>query len=168
LKSLSLLWPPNAAVTARNAFSLRRTEPWLTDAAACTDERLLGSLDAALGWLCRSQDAVGSGGVGCFEFYGWTKGYPEVTGYIVDVCRGTRTAPAVQLGASPRAATALLSTSKAWAWLSGRDFVTPDDVKALVRPTLRHRLMLRPEAELDGLTTDGVLESVLASVPVPK
>jgi hypothetical protein len=83
LKSLSLLWPPNAAVTARNAFSLRRTEPWLTDAAACTDERLLGSLDAALGWLCRSQDAVGSGGVGCFEFYRWTKGYPEVTGYIV-------------------------------------------------------------------------------------
>jgi MoxR-like ATPase len=92
----------------------------------------------------------------------------DVLAYIVDVCRATRDAPAVQLGASPRAATALLATSKAWAWLSGRDFVTPDDVKALSRPTLRHRLMLRPEAELDGMTTDGVLDSVLASVQVPR
>jgi MoxR-like ATPase len=92
----------------------------------------------------------------------------DVLGYIVDVCRATRAAPAVQLGASPRATTALLATSKAWAWLSGRDFVTPDDVKALSRPTLRHRLLLRPEAELDGMTTDGVLDSVLASVPVPR
>ena len=92
----------------------------------------------------------------------------EVLGYIVDVCRATRAAPSVQLGASPRAATALLATSKAWAWLSGRDFVTPDDVKALAPPTLRHRLMLRPEAELDGVTGDGVIDSVLASVPVPR
>jgi MoxR-like ATPase len=92
----------------------------------------------------------------------------DVIGYIVDVCRATRESPATQLGASPRAATALLATSKAWAWLSGRDYVTPDDVKALSRPTLRHRLMLRPEAELDGMTTDGVLDSVLAAVPVPR
>jgi MoxR-like ATPase len=92
----------------------------------------------------------------------------DMLGYVVDVCRATRTAPAVQLGASPRAATALLATSKAWAWLSGRDFVTPDDVKALSRPTLRHRLMIRLEAELDGMTADGVLDTVLASVPVPK
>jgi len=92
----------------------------------------------------------------------------DILGYVVDVCRATRAAPAVQLGASPRAATALLATSKAWAWLSGRDFVTPDDVKALSRPTLRHRLMIRPEAELDGMTADGVLDTVLASVPVPK
>ena len=92
----------------------------------------------------------------------------DVIGYVVDVCRATRDAPAVQLGASPRAATALLATSKAWAWLSGRDYVTPDDVKALSGPTLRHRLMLRPEAELDGMTADGVLDSVLATVPVPR
>jgi MoxR-like ATPase len=92
----------------------------------------------------------------------------DVIGYIVDVCRATREAPAVHLGASPRAATALLATSKAWAWLSGRDYVTPDDVKALSRPTLRHRLMLRPEAEIDGMTADGVLDSVLSAVPVPR
>jgi MoxR-like ATPase len=93
---------------------------------------------------------------------------PEVAGYIVDVCRATRLSPSLQLGVSPRGATALLATSRAWAWLSGRDYVTPDDVKALARPTLRHRVQLRPEAELEGTTADGVLEAVLASVVVPR
>jgi MoxR-like ATPase len=74
----------------------------------------------------------------------------------------------VTLGASPRAATALLASSKAWAWLSGRDFVTPDDVKTLAKPALRHRLTLRPEAELEGVATDGVLDGLLAAVPVPR
>ena len=75
---------------------------------------------------------------------------PEVLGYVVDVCRATRVSPSLSLGASPRGATALLATSKAWAWLSGRDYLTPDDVKALARPTLRHRVSVRPEAELEG------------------
>jgi MoxR-like ATPase len=93
---------------------------------------------------------------------------PEVTGYIVDICRGTRDSAALRLGVSPRGGTALLAASRAWAWLSGRDYVTPDDVKTLARPTLRHRIQLRPEAELAGGTADGVLEGVLASVPVPR
>jgi MoxR-like ATPase len=93
---------------------------------------------------------------------------PEVMGYVVDLVRATRSAPSLSLGVSPRGATALLATSRAWAWLSGRDYVTPDDVKALARPTLRHRLQLRPEAELEGSTADGVLDSVLATVPVPR
>jgi MoxR-like ATPase len=92
----------------------------------------------------------------------------DVLGYVVDVCRATRSSAAVQLGASPRGATALLATARAWAWLSGRDFVTPDDVKALAPATLRHRLLLRPEAELEGSTADAVLAGVLASVPVPR
>jgi MoxR-like ATPase len=92
----------------------------------------------------------------------------DVLGYVVDVCRATRTSPSLQLGVSPRGATALLATSRAWAWLSGRDFVTPDDVKALARPTLRHRVILRPEAELEGVTADSVLDTVLATVPVPR
>jgi MoxR-like ATPase len=92
----------------------------------------------------------------------------EVLSYIVDLCRATRQSPSVSLGASPRGATALLRTARAWAWLSGRDYVTPDDVKALARPTLRHRLALRAEAELEGATADAVLESVLASVPAPR
>ena len=93
---------------------------------------------------------------------------PEITGYIVDLCRATRQSPSLLLGVSPRGATALLATSRAWAWLSGREYITPDDVKALARPTFRHRVQLRPEAELEGTTPDGILEAVLASVPVPR
>jgi MoxR-like ATPase len=91
-----------------------------------------------------------------------------VLGYIVDLCRATRTSPSLELGASPRGATALMGTAKAWAWLLGRDYVTPDDVKALARPTLRHRVRLRPEAQLEGVTVDAVLDSVLATVPTPR
>jgi len=92
----------------------------------------------------------------------------EVTGYIVDICRATRISPSLRLGVSPRGATALLAASRAWAWLSGRDYVSPDDVKALAGPALRHRIQLRPEVELDGATADGVLHGVLAAVPVPR
>ncbi|HEV2889696.1 MAG TPA: MoxR family ATPase [Frankiaceae bacterium] len=93
---------------------------------------------------------------------------PEVMGYIVDVARATRQSPSLSLGVSPRGATALMNAAKAWAWLSGRDFVTPDDVKALARPALRHRVAVRPEAELEGVTADGVLDTVLGTVPVPR
>ena len=92
----------------------------------------------------------------------------EVLGYAVDVCRATRFSPSLSLGVSPRGATALLRTARAWAWLSGRSFVTPDDIKALAHPTLRHRVQLRAEAELEGVTAEGVLDTVLASVPVPR
>jgi MoxR-like ATPase len=88
--------------------------------------------------------------------------------YIVSVVRATRESPSLSLGVSPRGATALLHAAKAWAWLSGRDYVTPDEVKAVAKPTLRHRLMVRPELELEGVTPDGVLDGVLATVPVPR
>jgi MoxR-like ATPase len=91
-----------------------------------------------------------------------------IAGYVVDIARATRTSPSLSLGVSPRGATALLSTSRAWAWLNGRDFVTPDDVKALARATLAHRLALRPEAELEGVSVGSVLDSALGSVPVPR
>jgi MoxR-like ATPase len=93
---------------------------------------------------------------------------PPVLGYIVAVVRATRESPSLTLGVTPRGATALLHASKAWAWLAGRDFVTPDEVKAVVKPALRHRVMLRPEVELEGATADGVLDGLLASVPVPR
>jgi MoxR-like ATPase len=93
---------------------------------------------------------------------------PEVMAYVVDLCRATRSAPALRLGVSPRGATALLACARAWAWLSGRGYVTPDDVKSLARPALRHRVQLRAEAELEGVTADGVLDGVLASVAVPR
>lgn len=93
---------------------------------------------------------------------------PEVMAYIVDVSRATRQSPSFQLGVSPRGATALLNAAKAWAWLSGRDFVTPDDVKALALPCLRHRVSLRPEASMDGVNVDEVLHGILTTVPVPR
>jgi MoxR-like ATPase len=93
---------------------------------------------------------------------------PDVRRYVVELCRATRTAPAVALGVSPRGATMLLHAAKAWAWLAGRPYVSPDEVKAVARPALGHRLLLRPEAALEGATTAGVLERVLASVAVPR
>jgi MoxR-like ATPase len=93
---------------------------------------------------------------------------PEVLAYVVDLCRATRTSPSLRLGVSPRGATALLAAARAWAWLSGRGYVTPDDVKALARPAMRHRVQLRAESELEGATADGVLDGVLATVPVPR
>ncbi|MFO7960190.1 MAG: MoxR family ATPase [Nitriliruptoraceae bacterium] len=92
----------------------------------------------------------------------------EVRAYLVDLVRATRQAPAVELGVSPRGATMLLHAAKAWAWLAGRPYVTPDEVKAVTKPTLRHRLVLRPELELEGADPDGVLDGLLASVPVPR
>jgi MoxR-like ATPase len=93
---------------------------------------------------------------------------PEVTGYVVDICRATRDSPSFMLGVSPRGATALLASARAWAWLTGRDYVIPDDVKSFALPTLRHRVQLRPEAEMEGVTADSVINSILAHVPVPR
>jgi MoxR-like ATPase len=92
----------------------------------------------------------------------------QVLGYIVDICRATRSAPSVSLGASPRGATALMKTSRAWAWLNGRDFVTPDDVKAMAIPTLNHRIQVRTEAQMDGTTAGGIIGNVLATLAVPR
>jgi MoxR-like ATPase len=92
----------------------------------------------------------------------------KVQAYIVAIVRATRNSPSFSLGASPRGATMLLWASKAWAWLAGKPFVTPDEVKAVAKPALRHRVQLRPEVELEGVTVDGVLDGVLVSVPVPR
>ena len=88
--------------------------------------------------------------------------------YITEIVRKTRTWPAVSLGTSPRAAISLMQVSKALAALDGRDFVLPDDVKAAALPALRHRMLLRPEAELEGMDTDRVVMDVIASVELPK
>ncbi len=93
---------------------------------------------------------------------------PGVIGYVTDLARATRVSPSFQLGVSPRGSTALLNAAKAWAWLGGRDFTTPDDVQAMALPCLRHRVSLRPEAELDGVSADHVLSGLLATVPVPR
>ena len=92
----------------------------------------------------------------------------EIETYIVALVRRTRELPSVALGASPRAAVHLLAASKASARISGRDFVTPDDVAWMARPVLRHRLLLRPEAELERYRPDDAVQAALAAVPVPR
>src|SRR6516164_1800966 len=89
-------------------------------------------------------------------------------GYIVQIIRRTRDWPSLSLGASPRAAVSLMAVAKAYAAIDGREYVIPDDVKAAARPVLRHRVILRPEADLEGVTPDQVIEEVLRAVEVPK
>jgi MoxR-like ATPase len=88
--------------------------------------------------------------------------------YIVDLVRATRERPSIAFGASPRAATMLTTASRAHAALQGRDYVLPDDVKLLAVPALRHRIVLAPGAEIEGLTTETVVRQILDQVPVPR
>jgi MoxR-like ATPase len=92
----------------------------------------------------------------------------SVADYLVAIGRATRSMPEVQYGASVRGALGLLHASKAMAAFAGREYVTPDDVKAIAAPVLRHRVVLKPEAELDGLRADDVVQRILGSVPVPR
>ena len=91
-----------------------------------------------------------------------------VLAYLVQLARATRESASFLLGVSPRGTAMLLHAAKAWAWLSGREYVTPDEVKAIAKPALRHRVQLRPEVELEGVTVDHVLDGILATVPVPR
>jgi MoxR-like ATPase len=89
-------------------------------------------------------------------------------GYIAQLARRTREWPAVSLGASPRAAVALMLASKAIAAMDGRDFVVPDDVKEAAVPVLRHRIVVKPEADLEGITSEQVVEDVIRTIEVPQ
>jgi MoxR-like ATPase len=106
--------------------------------------------------LAAAQAAVAAVGAGA-----------DMLAYIVDLARATRHSPSVKLGVSPRGATALLASAKAWAWLSGYDWITPDHVQAMVLPVWRHRVQLRPEAELEGVSADAILRSIVQQVQVP-
>ena len=92
----------------------------------------------------------------------------DIAGYIVDIVRATRETPALETGASPRAAAAIAAASRARAALDGRDFVIPDDVKTLARPALRHRVILSPAAEIEGRSTDETLAALIDQTPAPR
>jgi MoxR-like ATPase len=92
----------------------------------------------------------------------------ELTAYAVDLIRATRQHESVLVGAGPRATQALLLASRAHAALALRDFVTPDDVKAMATPVLEHRLILRPEFEIEGLSIPEVIQRILQQVAVPR
>jgi MoxR-like ATPase len=93
---------------------------------------------------------------------------PELYGYILSIARRSREWPTLTLGASPRAALSLMRVAQAAAAFDGRDYLVPDDVKRAVLPVLRHRVMLKPEAELEGFDADRVLSDLIAAVPVPR
>jgi MoxR-like ATPase len=93
---------------------------------------------------------------------------PALHSYVVSLVRRTRDWPAISLGGSSRAAVGLFFVARALAGMDGRDYLLPDDVKAAALPVLRHRILLKPEADLEGLTADQVLGQVIASVEVPK
>jgi MoxR-like ATPase len=92
----------------------------------------------------------------------------ELYSYILSLTRRTREWPTLLLGASPRAAISLMRVAQATAAFDGRDYLVPDDVKRSVQPVLRHRILLKPEAELEGFDADRVLTDVIAAIPVPR
>lgn len=92
----------------------------------------------------------------------------QIATYIVEIVRKTREQDSIQFGASTRAAIAIGKTAQAWAYLAGRDYVTPDDVKVVAKPCLRHRIQLSPYAELEGTNLDEIIAALVGAVPVPR
>ncbi|WP_062051390.1 MoxR family ATPase [Bacillus sp. JCM 19034] len=92
----------------------------------------------------------------------------EVYAYMVELVRKTRESDALRFGASTRAAISIGKASQAWAYLSGRDYVSPDDIKIVVKPALRHRIQLSPHIELEGATVDQIINELVGSIPVPR
>ena len=126
-----------------------------------TDLRILRTLQSD-GGLTNQQlaDAVGS--------VQQVRVQDDVVAYIVDIVRTTRETPALSHGASPRAAAAIAAATRARAALDGRDYVVPDDVKALALPALRHRVILSPAAEIEGRTTDETLMDIIEQTAAPR
>ncbi len=160
-------YPLPEAQLDRFLLKLRVTYP-----AARDEVQLLANVQK--GFESRDLDSVGLHPIGTGLLESAQQQVKAVTveealfGYIVQIVRRTRDWPSLSLGASPRAAVSLMAVSKAFAAMDGRDYVIPDDVKAATRPVLRHRIMLRPEADLEGITPDQILEEVLRAVEVPK
>lgn len=92
----------------------------------------------------------------------------KIIGYIAEIVTKTRTHPHLYLGGSPRASIAVMNASKAFAAINGRDFVTPEDIKKALYPVLRHRIILSPEREMEGMTTEDVIEMIIQSVEIPR
>jgi MoxR-like ATPase len=92
----------------------------------------------------------------------------DLVDYLLALVSASRQQPELLLGASPRSAVGWLRAAQAQAWLTDRDFVTPDDIKLMALPLLQHRLILKPEAQLDGVSVEQVIQNLLARIPVPR
>ena len=148
---ISMTWPErdDELDLARRSLNEQAPEAVLRrgEVAQCLSEAEIAELRAALQLVTVSEQLVE---------------------YVVAVVRRTRTDDSILFGAGPRATQALLAGSRAWAALQGRDFVSPDDVRAIASPALEHRLLLRPESELEGVRAGEVLDRILHDVPVPR
>jgi MoxR-like ATPase len=148
---IPMTWPQNAEELSLARRSLDQTAPEAVlqrgEVTQVLSEAELGALRDALSMVLVSDQLVD---------------------YAVQVVRRTRSDDAVLVGAGPRASQALLRAARAWAALAGRDFVSPDDVRAVSAPVLEHRLLLRPESELEGVRISEVLDRILHEVPVPR
>jgi MoxR-like ATPase len=148
---ISMTWPEaeEELALARRSLNSQAPEAVLLSGVVtpCLREHELAELRAALGLVTLSEQLVE---------------------YVVQVVRRTRTDDAILVGAGPRATQSLLRASRAWAALAARDFVSPDDVRAVALPVLEHRLLLRPESELEGVRPAEVLDRILHEVPVPR
>jgi len=148
---ISMTWPEAAEELSLAQRSLTEQAPEAVlqrgEVTPCLSEADLARLREALG-LIRVTD--------------------QLVEYVVQVVRRTRTDDNVLVGAGPRATQSLLRASRAWAALAGRDFVSPDDVRAVALPVIEHRLLLRPESELEGMRPSEVLDRILHEVPVPR
>jgi MoxR-like ATPase len=148
---ISMTWPANDEELSLGRRSLNEQAPEAVlergEVTSCLSEPQLAELRDALA-LIRVTDPL--------------------VDYAVQVVRRTRTDENILVGAGPRATQSLLRASRAWAALSGRDFVSPDDIRAVASPVIEHRLLLRPESELEGMRPSEVLDKILHEVPVPR
>jgi MoxR-like ATPase len=148
---ISMTWPTNEEELSLASRSLGADAPESVlhrgEVSACLSEIELAGLRAALEEIQVS---------------------PQLLEYAVQVVRRTRTDDSILVGAGPRATQSLLRAARAWAGISGRDFMSPDDIRAVSVPVLEHRLLLRPESELEGVRALEVLDRILHEVPVPR
>lgn len=113
--------------------------------------------------ICTGQDILN-----CREAVGQVRVEEALMNYIINIITETRSNPAIEIGSSPRGGIALLQCAKAWAAFNGRDFVIPEDIKKMAVPTLRHRIILKPELELEGVKPEHVLGEILNKIKVPR
>ena len=94
--------------------------------------------------------------------------HDDILHYIMEIVRKTRTSESIQYGASTRAAISIGKSARAWAYLADRDYVTPDDIKIVAKPALRHRIQLAPHMEMEGVTVEAIIEELVGAIAVPR
>ena len=156
-------YPLPEALTDRFMMKLTLTYPGIAAEKTILSMYNDGTINYQAEPVCTSEDLIS-----CREEISGVKVDDSIYNYIVSIIETTRRINAVAIGASPRGSIALLLCAKTCAAMNGRDFIIPDDVRDLAHPILRHRIILRPEAEIDGVKPDEVIENIMSQVKVPR